>query len=412
MSTSRAGSPAATVAGVARLRVQRPRALDVVLTVACVVLMHVEIPFNDKAEAAPLLSALIVVASLPVLLRGHTPVVAYLLGFATMYALIFYGDPPYNTMPAPVVLCAYSIAERYGLRAALIAGACSLPVVLAILQIFSPHGLFDWGTAQNMALIPLPLALGVAAHARRAYTTMLIQRAEEAERTREEEAAHRVGEERLRIARDVHDVVAHAMVTINVQAGVGAHLIDRDPQQAHDTLRTIKQVSGDALTDLRAMLGLLREDDGGGDPAPPVQRLADLGDLRDSLAAAGVDLTIDVDPAARSLPASVDATCFRIVQEALTNTLKHAGPTGARVRVSRAEDRVVVEVVDDGGTAPTALGESGAGHGLRGMRERVTALGGRLEAGPRPEGGWRVAATLPVAASGDSRREGVGVLAP
>ncbi len=370
--------------------------MDVVLTVACIVLMHVEIPLNAKAEASLPLSVLIVVASLPVLLRSSAPVVAYLLGFVTMYGLILFGEPPYNTMPAPVVLCAYAIAERYGLRAALVTGACSLPVVLAILQVFSPHGILDWGTAQNLALVPLPLALGVAAHARRRYTTMLIERAESAEHSREEEALRRVGEERLRIARDVHDVVAHAMVTINVQAGVGAHLLDRDPAQAYDTLRNIKQVSGDALTDLRAMLGLLREDDGGGDPAPPVQRLADLGDLRESLAAAGVDLTVDVDPAARSLPASVDATCFRIVQEALTNTLRHAGPTTARIRVNRGEDRVVLEVVDDGGTSPAQLRDSGSGHGLRGMRERVTAMGGTLEAGPRPGGGWRVAASLPV----------------
>ena len=317
--------------------------------IACVVLMHVEIPLNAKADASVLCSVAIVVASLPVLLRSQAPVVAYVLGFVTMYGVIE-TVAVYNTMPAPVVLCAYAVAERYGLRAALITGVGSLPVVLAILQVFSPHGILGWGTAQNLALIPPPLALGVAAHARRGYTTMLIERAESAERSREDEALRRVGEERLRIARDVHDVVAHAMVTINVQAGVGAHLLDRDPAQAYDTLRKIKQVSGDALTDLRAMLGLLREDGSECEPAPPVQRLADLGDLRESLAAAGVDVAVDVDPAARALPASVDATCFRVVQEALTNTLRHAGSTSAQVRVVRADDRVLLEVLDGGGT--------------------------------------------------------------
>lgn len=385
----RAGSPTATVAEVAR-----PRPLDVALTLLCVAVMHVEVPLNPKADASVLGSVAIVVASLPVLLRGRAPVAAYVLGFVTMYGVIA-TCPVYNTMPLPVVLCAYSVAERYGRRAAVLTGLLSLPVVLAILQVFSPHGVFSWGTAQNLALVPLPLALGVAAHARRRYTALLIERAEAAERTREEEALRRVGEERLRIARDVHDVVAHAMVTINVQAGVGAHLLDRDPGQAHATLRTIKQVSGDALTDLRAMLGLLREEVPDA-PAAPVQRLADLEDLRDSVGAAGLDLAVDVDPAARSLPAAVDATCFRIVQEALTNTLRHAGPTTAGLTVRREGDRVFVEVVDSGGASATPLADTGAGHGLRGMRERVAALGGSFEAGPRPGGGWRVAAVLPL----------------
>ncbi len=411
MTERRAGLPATTVWGVIRLRV-RPRPLDVALLLGCVALMHAEIPLNAKADASVLTTIGIVVASLPVLLRGSAPLLAYVVAYVGLFVLMA-GHPPYNTMPAPVVLCAYAIAERHGLRAAIVTGALSLPLVLTILQVFSPHGLLDWGTAQNLALVQLPLALGVAVHTRRAYTTMLIERAEEAERTREEEAQHRVDEERLRIARDVHDVVAHAMVCINVQAGVGAHLLSRDPGRAYDTLRTIKQVSGDALTDLRAMLGLLRED-AAGDPAPPVQRLADLGDLRESLLAAGVDLALDVDPAARALPASVDATCFRIVQEALTNTLKHAAPTAAQVRVARGDDRVVVEVLDDGGTAPAPLTQTGAGQGLRGMRERLTALGGSLEAGPRAEGGWRVWASLPVDAAqpGQAALAGDGAWVP
>ena len=141
-----------------------------------------------------------------------------------------------------------------------------------ILQVYSPHGLFTWDTVKNLGLVALPLALGVAD--RRCYTAALVDRAETAERTREEETLRRVGQERLRIARDVHDVVAHAMVAINVQAGVGAHLLDRDPEQARVTLRDIKKVSGDALTDLRSMLGILREDDGPESAAPVRPRRA------------------------------------------------------------------------------------------------------------------------------------------
>jgi signal transduction histidine kinase len=130
-----------------------------------------------------------------------------------------------------------------------------------------------------------------------------------------------------------------------------------------------------------------------------VQRLTDLADLRESLLAAGLDVSFDIDPAARTLPAAVDATCFRVVQEALTNTLRHAGSTAARVRVARTDDRVLLEVLDDGGTPSGTLRDSGAGHGLTGMRERVAALGGTLDAGPREGGGWRVAASLPVVQS-------------
>lgn len=358
---------------------------------ACIALLHVEIPWNEKADPSVLGSIAIVAASLPVATRRIAPVASYLLAFGLIFGVMATIDI-YNTLGVPTAVCAYAVAERHGRLAAAVTGLATAPAVLLILHVYSPHALLSWGTAQNMGLVALPLALGVAAHDRRAYTTVLVERAEAAERSREEEAERRVGQERLRIARDVHDVVAHAMVTINVQAGVGAHLVARDPGQAHDTLRTIKQVSGDALNDLRAMLGVLRED------APdvrPVQRLADLDELRENLAAAGVDLTVDVDPDVAHLPASVDATCFRIVQEALTNTLRHAGPTRARVQVRRIADGAVrVEVVDDGGSGTPVLG-SGSGNGLRGMRERAAALGGHLEAGPTGTGGWRVTASLP-----------------
>lgn len=373
------------------------------LTLACIALLHVEVPLNDKAHPSVLGSIAIVVAALPVLTRRIAPIASYVLAFGLIFTVMATIDV-YNTLGVPTALCAYAVADRHGRLAAAVTGLATAPAVLAILHVYSPHGLLSWATAQNLALVALPLALGVAAHDRRAYTAVLVERAEAAERSREEEAERRVGQERLRIARDVHDVVAHAMVTINVQAGVGAHLVARDPAQAHDTLRTIKQVSGDALNDLRAMLGVLREDT---PDVRPVQRLADLADLRESLHAAGVDLTVDLDPAARSLPAPVDATCYRIVQEALTNTLRHAGPTSARVRVARDGDAaVLVEVEDDGGSAPTPLGGTGSGNGLRGMRERAAVLGGRLEAGPTAAGGWRVTARLPLGLGAE------GALAP
>lgn len=373
--------------------------LDGVAVALSIASMCVELGRSERSETTVLAVAAIVVASLPILLRRRAPALALVLAMAALFGIVS-TSTIHNTLPIPAVVCAYALADRHGRRAALLAGLATMPVVLVILRIYSPHALVGWDTVKNVGLVALPLALGVAAHDRRAYTAALVERAETAERTREEEALRRMGEERLRIARDVHDVVAHAMVAINVQAGVGAHLLDRDPEQARATLREIKKVSGDALVDLRSMLGLLREGDGPDAAAPvrPTQGLAEIDDLRESLGSAGVDVDVEIDSSAAPLPATVGATGYRIVQEALTNVMRHAGPTTARVRVSRRGDLVVIEVEDDGGSTPTLLGATGSGNGLRGMRERAVAAGGSLEAGPRAGGGWLVSASLPVGA--------------
>ncbi|MEO9324349.1 sensor histidine kinase [Nocardioides sp. C4-1] len=367
--------------------------------------MLVELFGSPKDDPSGALSvAAIVVLALPILVRRRWPRASFAVAMVLVFALV---GPAciYETIGIPAVICAYTLAATHGRRAALWAGVGAMPVVVAILQLYSPHAIITWDYARNLALVALPLAFGVAAHERRAATQALVERAESAERTREEEALRRVGEERLRIARDVHDVVAHAMVAINVQAGVGAHLLERDPDQARATLRDIKRVSGDALTDLRSMLGLLRPDDDA--PVVPTQGLAQIDDLREGLASAGVDLDVTIDPAADQLPVTVGTAGFRIVQEALTNVLRHVGPTAARVRVTREphtddgrRDVLRIEVEDDGGTAPTPLDATGSGNGLRGMRERAAAVGGSLEAGPRADGGWRVSALLPVAVDG------------
>jgi signal transduction histidine kinase len=354
--------------------------------------MHVERALMSLPVLGFAVSTAIVVASLPVLLRRQAPVTGLVLAFVTIFAVMETSDI-YNTIGLPAVLCAYAVADLRGRRAALVTAGGAVPVTLAILQYYSPHPLLSWGTAQNMALIVLPLALGVAAHDRRAYTAALVERAQAAERNQEETARRRVSEERLRIARDVHDVVAHAMVTINVHAGVGAYLVRTDPGEAYTNLRTIKQLSGEALSDLRSMLGILRDD---GVPGPPVQGISALDDLFEALRSTGLDLTVDIDPATRTLPTSVDTTAYRIVQEAMTNTLRHAGSTSARVTVRQAENRVLVEITDDGGVPTQRLRDSGSGNGLRGMRERAAAVGGSLEAGPRAGGGWQVTASLPV----------------
>lgn len=385
--------------GAGGLRGVRGRAFDVVAVTLCVAIMCAELVGSSKSEFTVAGLAVIVLVSLPVLIRRRAPISAFALTMALLFPVLSIAGI-YVTIALPAVICGYAMAEARGRLAALVAGGVAVPLVLVMLQVYSSHGYFTWSTAMNLGYVTIPLALGVAARDRRAYTAALVDRAESAERTREEEALRRVGEERLRIARDVHDVVAHAMVAINVQAGVGAHLIERDPEQTRATLREIKRVSGESLDDLRSILGLLREPAAGGPavtaPVQPTLGLAGVEDLREGLGSAGVELDVELDPAIGALPAAIDATSYRIVQEALTNVLRHVGPTAARVRVVHRNDVIEIEVENDAGRGPAPVGCTGSGNGLRGMRERAAAVGGSLVAGPRAGGGWRVAASLPV----------------
>ena len=199
------------------------------------------------------------------------------------------------------------------------------------------------------------------------------------------------------MTRDLHDVVAHNISVINVQANTALHLMDRQPERARSALTTINDVSRQALVELRSVLDVLR-DVGESAPRTPSPGLARLGDLTDSAAAAG--LTVHVEQAQRPapLPADVDLAAYRIIQEALTNTARHSGATKATVRVSYRDGTLVIEVDDNGIPRPPGRG-NGPGHGIAGMTERAKALGGTLHAGPRPEGGFGVRARLPVPGS-------------
>jgi signal transduction histidine kinase len=241
--------------------------------------------------------------------------------------------------------------------------------------------------------------LGEAVRNRRAYVAELRNRAELAERTREEEARRRVDEERLRIARELHDVVSHSIGVISVQAGVAAHLLERRPDKAGKALATIRQASDEALGELHTMLGVLRQPDGQGAPLTPAPGLAQLGALVAQAEAAGLEVAVAVDDGAQRLPPALDLACYRIVQESLTNVVRHAHARHATVTVTAAGDALVVTVDDDGAGAAAPGSGNGAGQGIVGMRERARALGGTLEAGPRREGGFRVRASLPVEVS-------------
>jgi signal transduction histidine kinase len=229
------------------------------------------------------------------------------------------------------------------------------------------------------------------------------QRSAALARSRAEELRRRASEDRMRMARDLHDVVAHNISVINVQANTALHLMDRQPERARSALVTINDVSKQALVELRSVLGVLRDVDGGA-PRAPAPGLARLDDLVDHAAATGLTVRVEEDGQPAALPADVDLTAYRIIQEALTNSARHSGGANATVRLSYGDGALRVEVSDDGPPPPARPADhfpersAGSGHGLAGMTERAAALGGTVEAGPQPGGGFGVRAWLPLRA--------------
>jgi signal transduction histidine kinase len=230
-------------------------------------------------------------------------------------------------------------------------------------------------------------------------------------RLREQSLRQALADQRLQIARDLHDVIAHALSVIAVQAGVGGHLIATRPEQAASSLDAIQVTAREALSETRYLLGALRgvgqdpvgQDPVGQDPASlaPVPRIGDLSALIGQLTEAGLPVTLRVEGPSRMLAASVEHSVYRIVQEALTNVIKHARQPATAAVVIRYHDDgdVMVEVTDDGSVQPEGgQPEGGSGYGLAGMRERIGLLGGELHAGPRADGGYLVTARLPAQA--------------
>jgi signal transduction histidine kinase len=244
------------------------------------------------------------------------------------------------------------------------------------------------------------IAIGGVVRNRRAYLREAEERARVAERGREAEARRRAVEERLRIARELHDVLGHNISLINVQATAALHGLRREPERAEDALTAIKQASKDTLREMRATLGVLRHVDEAA-PVTPAPGLARLEELTSGISAAGLTIRTKIEGDPRPLPAEADLAAYRIVQEALTNVTRHSTACTATVRVDYADGEVTVSVEDDG--VPSSPGPSTGGSGIRGMRDRAESLGGALEAGPGPDGGFAVRARLPLPAEGNGR---------
>ena len=351
-----------------------------------------------QPRAADLLgAALVLVAAGSLAVRRRWPLAVLVLAAGSTTVLYAF-DYPDSGLPLVVLIGLYSVAAHCDRRITVVATAS---LIAAVVVVVAPASGMDGGTlAGTIAVFLVAAVSGDRKKVEDAYHEQLELRAAEKERERIEVARRAVGEERLRIARELHDVVAHAMSVVAVQSGVGAHVIDRRPEEAKRILQTISETSRASLDEMRRLLGVLRADPEGADPhgdgpdeLAPAPGLGALDALVDRVVEAGVPVEATVEGERIAVPAGVDLAAYRIVQEALTNVLKHAGRARAWVVVRYEPDVVHLEVLDDGrGAGGHAL--AGAGQGLVGMRERAALYGGELDAGPRTGGGYRVAATL------------------
>ena len=351
-------------------------------------------PFDDFGHLG---YALLIVSGLVLAVRRRWPVPVFLASAAVSlvyYALGFSDGPGWiGLFVALYTLTAYGDGRRSLAIAGVGTAVLSTGWFIASIGI-QPPAAIGWVFFRVAASV-MAAALGESVRSRAAEA---LERARQAERTREEEARSRVDAERLRIAREVHDTVAHAIAIINVQAGVTAYLLDERPERAREALVTIEQTSAQTLHEMRAVLGVLRDEAFGRVPHPGLEQL---GELTAMAREAGLDVKLDVTPSATPLSSAVDHTVYRILQESMTNVIRHVGPTRVTVALDYAADVLELRVTDEGGRRP-ASGTAGGGspepgRGIVGMRERCGLLGGELTAGPVPGGGFEVRARLPLA---------------
>jgi signal transduction histidine kinase len=388
------------------LRSLNPLVVDGLIAVLATIVALATVFSQDLSEGMTEPTALAVVTSCvtcaPLAIRRRTPLLALVISSAGILGHIA-ADFPEGSLPLVVLFLTYTVAAWSPPRRA-VAGLAAVYVTLALLGFTDAPGLDTIGLVGNAATFGGVWAIGLAVRSRRETTEVRVREAEERANVERQRAGRVLAEERLRIAQELHDVVAHSMSVIAVQAGVGAHMLERRPDQARAALDAISTTSRGTLTEMRRLLGVLRDTDGER-VHTPTPGVADLPRLVDDVRAAGVPVKLDVSGSSNVVHASVELSAYRIVQEALTNVIKHAGATTrVDVNVRYLPGCLAVEVTDDGrGAAAGAVrngtrtdtGATASGHGLLGMRERVELWGGDLSVGPVAGGGYRVKAMLP-----------------
>jgi len=375
----------AYVSSMASIHRLRPASIDVLAAAVCVLLPLLS-PFRADIDAATGWTFTLVTA-LPLLVRRFWPVAVFVWALIVACVGLSLGLGSPGFLGAAYAI--YMLATTRGVPTARIAAWIGGVSVLAAAVLAVGGGQrYDGGTG------PIQLVLGLAVvGAACAAGTAVRERHEGMRRTIAEEAARAMADERLRLARDVHDVVTHSVGLIAVKASVANHVLVDPPDEARNALTDIEQVSRKALQDLRGTLAVLRGD-GEGEERQPVPTLDDLPEVVATAESAGVRVELRVDDT-DGLPAGLTLSAFRIVQEALTNVAKHAAPTGCRVNVRTCDGALCIDVVDDGANEQRPPAVTGSGAGLTGMKERAAAHGGSLEAGKTPQGGFGVRAVLP-----------------
>ncbi|WP_285681952.1 histidine kinase [Actinoplanes sp. NBRC 103695] len=375
--------------------VRHPQMVDALLGVLIGVLSLLSVLEGPRGIPGRDLTALDVVvaatAGLLITLRRRWPVAV--LAVATIAAASAVADPgEIYALTMVSVICAYTVAARRRRTIAWSAGVAAALIVFLAAVMFGGQVWDSSETLEDLAWMGMAVAIGDAFRTRRAYIAAVEERAERAEQSREEEARRRVAEERLRIARELHDIVAHHIALINVQATVAAHVLRPRPDQAEEALTHIRRAVSTVLEELSTVLTVLRHPDDPEATTEPTPGLNQLGGLLDSVAAAGLRVAHQQDGEARSLPAAVDLAAYRIVQESLTNVRKHGDPT-AHLRLSYTSGGLTIAV--DNRARFSAGARSRTGHGLTGMRERAASVGGTLNAGPDADDRFAVRAFLP-----------------
>jgi signal transduction histidine kinase len=375
---------------VKNMRAVRPRLWDILFALAGAVALAGDGIHRGTGSVGAAV-ALSLLACLPLAWGSQAPLTALLSTAAGLLVCLAVFEP-YDTAIFVLAIALYNVARLGDRRRSLIVGAGTAILLVTVIMIISTNDVAgDTGVRLGIALGAL--VVGDTVRTRRELREAHRERDLRIAHQREQESRRRVADERLRMARDLHDTVAHALVAINVRASVAAHL--HSSEDSDGVLRDIMAVSAEALDDLRTTLSLLREAE---DPAPtaPTLDLASITQLLDHARAAGLDADADVNLNGHAIPIAVEQAGFRIVQEALTNVMRHGAASRARVTVRVEADALHIDVSDNGTGASSGVPSTG-GHGLRGMTERAAALGGEVSAGPAERGGWQVHARLPLA---------------
>ena len=363
--------------------------LDVSVTVG-VGLLSLPAALHDRAAPSAAVVALLVLLTVPLVLRRRYPVPVF--AWALVLTVLGAAAVTADVASLAVVVALYTVAAQLSRRTALVCAAL-LEVAAVAAALVSPD--LDWWFAllTLTGLVAAALGLGLFSATRRAYLAELRDRAERLERERDQQGELAAAAERSRIARELHDIVAHHLTVMVALSDGAVAASTASPARAAEVMRTVSATGREALTDTRRLLGLLRDGSGAGDDRPhrPAPDLHELDALVQRVREAGLPVVHEVQGSGGPVPPGLQLTAYRLVQEALTNALKHAGAGAtATVRLRHSADELALEVSDDG--AGRRATPPGTGRGLVGMRERVAAFGGEVTAGPRPGGGWLVSA--------------------